>query len=224
MRHAIFRPVFALLRRRSRHRRYRQIQALMDVESLPDLLLDLGGGAASFFAATFPRPRQVILVEMDPTKAQHARQRCPDLSVVVADGERLPLADRSVAATICNSVIEHVADPSALAVEIRRVSRSYFLQTPHGGFPLDFHSFIPIPFYNLIPGAKLRRLTCRLFGAHFEYLSSVRYLSESRLKQLFPEASIAYERVGGLKKSFYVYYLAAYEDRAPRHPGHPGQL
>ena len=203
----MIRKIIGLLRRRSRRRRYLRIRDLIGIESLPGLILDLGGGPASFFAAMFPRPEQVILLDIDYNRACQARRRQSTLHVIVSDGERLPLSDRSVDVTICNSVIEHVDDPDALATEIRRVSRSYFSQTPNGDFPLETHSFIAIPFYNFIPWVWLRRLMCKIFGANFEYVSSVRYLPEQELRFLFPEATITYEKVLGLKKSFYVYHL-----------------
>ena len=179
----------------------------MGIEALTGFILDLGGGPASFFAAMFPKPEQVILVDVDYNRACQAKQKQSTLHVIVADGERLPLADCSVDVTVCNSVIEHVNDPDTLAAEIRRVSRDYFLQTPNGAFPLETHSFIAIPFYSLIPWARLQQLMCKMFGANYDYVSSVRYLPEQRLRLLFPEAKITYEEVLGLKKSFYVYHL-----------------
>ena len=155
----------------------------------------------------FPKLGQVILVDVNYDLASHAKQKRPDLHAIVADGRRLPFADCSIDMTICNSVIEHVTTPGALASEIHRVSPSYFLQTPSGNFPLETHSFIAIPFYNLIPWMWLRRFVCKMFGANFEYVNDVRYLTEPKLKLLFPEATIAYEKALGLKKSFYVYDL-----------------
>jgi SAM-dependent methyltransferase len=201
--------LFARLRRHSRLRRYRRIQALLAVESLAGPVLDLGGGPASFFAALFPRPGQIVLVDLDGGEVSRAKEREPAISAIVADGGRLPLAGGSVAAVVCNSVIEHVDDPAALAREIRRVSRSYFLQTPNGKFPLETHSFVAIPFYRLIPSRRLKRLACRLFGGDLAYISQVRYLSEPALRRLFPEASVVYERLLGLHKSFYVYHSPA---------------
>ena len=130
-------------------------------------VLDLGGGPASFFAAMFPRPEQIILLDIAYNAAHQAKQKQPSLHVIVADGDRLPLGDDSIEMTVCNSVIDHVADPDALAAEIHRVSQSYFLQTPNGSFPLETHSFIAIPFYNFIPWVWLRRFGCKLFGANF---------------------------------------------------------
>ena len=202
----MLRRAFVLLRQRSRRRRYLHIQDLLCVRFRAGFILDLGGGPASFFAAMYPRPEQVILLDIDHKRARQAKQKQFALCVMVADGERLPLADCAVEATVCNSVIEHVPNPDVLAAEIRRVSWSYFLQTPNGDFPLETHSFIAIPFYNLIPWGGVQRLICRAFGANFERISGVRYLPEQRLRALFPEAAIAYERALGLIKSFYIYY------------------
>jgi SAM-dependent methyltransferase len=179
----------------------------MSVEAQSGPILDLGGGPASFFATLFPRPERIISVDIDYNLVCQAKQEQPGLYAIVADGRRLPLADSSVSVTICNSVIEHVDDADALAAEIRRASQSYFLQTPNRDFPLETHSFIAIPFYNSIPWAGLRRLLCRMFGANFQYVTDVHYLSEQRLGHLFPGATITCEKALGLKKSFYVYYL-----------------
>lgn len=183
------------------------VQDLMGIRFLTDFILDLGGGPASFFAAMYPKPERVVLVDIDHNRAYQAKQKQPALRVLVADGGRLPLADCAIDVTVCNSVIEHVNNPDALAAETRRVSRSYFLQTPNGNFPLETHSSIAIPFYNFIPWVWVRRFLCKIFGAKFERVSSVRYLPEQRLSVLFPEATMAYEKVLGLKKSFYVYHL-----------------
>jgi ubiquinone/menaquinone biosynthesis C-methylase UbiE len=196
------------LRRHFRRKRYLRVREVVEIESLAGFILDLGGGPASFFAAMFPRPEQIILVDINYNLACQAKRKQSALHVIVADGGWLPLADCSVDVTVCNSVIEHVEDPDALATEIRRVSQSYFLQTPNSRFPLETHSFIAIPFYNLIPYTWLRRFICKMFEANFKYVSSVRYLSEQRLRFLFPEATITYEKALGFKKSFYVYHLS----------------
>ena len=194
------------LRQHSRRKRYEVICRLLRVEEARGVVLDLGGGAASFFASLFPRPDCLVLVDIDPQLARRAKEKRPAAHVVVADGGRLPFADGSVHITVCNSVIEHVEDPGLLAGEVRRISKGYFLQTPSGSFPLETHSFVAVPFYNGIPWKALRRLVCKLFGANYAYVSSVRYLSEQQLRSLFPEATVAYERAAGLTKSFYLYH------------------
>jgi SAM-dependent methyltransferase len=201
----MIRNLAAVLRRRFRRARYQIIRDLLNLERRePGFILDLGGGPASFFAALYPRPAEILLLEVDYELARRAKDHLPALNVIVADGERLPFASHSISATICNSVIEHVGAPDRLAAEIQRVSRSFFVQTPNGRFPVETHSFIAIPFYNQLPGMAIKHLLCAVFGGNFTYISSVRYLSEPHLKELFPLAAIKYERSLGLKKSFYL--------------------
>lgn len=201
----MFEKLFRKLRSRFRQKRYAIITDRMQLEKVSGFVLDLGGGPASFFAEKYPKQKDIILVEIKPDAAYRAKDKIPDINVIIADAENLPLANQSVALTVCNSVIEHVADPDALAVETQRVSKNFFLQTPNGDFPLETHSYVAIPFFNWLPGSAVKRVVCTLFGANFEYVQSVRYLSESRLRKLFPNATIAYERFLLMKKSFYIY-------------------
>lgn len=176
------------------------------MESHDGFVLDLGGGPASFFASVFPNPERVILVDIDYDRARSAHQKQPDMDIIVADAEALPLKRAAIDVTVCNSVIEHVAHPQMLATEVHRVSRRYFVQTPHPWFPIEPHSFIGIPFYQYVPWPRLRRLLCRIFKAKFEYIEGVRYLSRKELARIFPLATVDYETFLGLPKSFYVYY------------------
>lgn len=192
------------IRQRGRRKRHRTIASALDLDGAEGVILDLGGGAARYFARMHPRPEQVVLVDVDHDVARRAAELVPGLRVVVADGARLPFADGAVRATVCNSVIEHVEDPDGLAREIERVSASYFVQTPNGRFVLEPHSFVPIPFYSRMPSSRLRALVCRLFGASFDYIESVRYLDAGRLRRLFPRAHLVRERVAGMTKSFYL--------------------
>ena len=194
---------FGYLRRRFRRSRYQQLRQRFDCETLSGAILDLGGGPASFFASMFPEPKRIVLVDIEYALARRAKEVIPELNVVVADGAKLPFARQSMGLTVCNSVIEHVADPASLAAEIERVSQRYFIQTPNVEFPIETHSYIGIPFYRLIPSAGLRRLMCRFFSADFDYVESVTYLTESQLRRYFKKAHIVHERVLGLTKSFY---------------------
>lgn len=198
--------IFDIFRQYFRKRRYQQIKSLVNIDSVNGFILDLGSGPMSFFAAKFPRSKQVILLEINHNEAYSAKRKQPDLFVVIADGKKMPFRDNSIEMTISNSVIEHVNNPDKLAAEIKRTSRNYFIQTPSADFPLETHSFIPIPFYNFFDREKLQRFLCNMFGANFEYVRSVRYLSEQQLKKFFPDAFFTYERFFGLKKSFYIYH------------------
>ncbi|GAA2758388.1 hypothetical protein GCM10009872_37480 [Actinopolymorpha rutila] len=71
-----------------------------------------------------------------------------DLTVVVADGHALPLADGCIDAVITQAVLEHVLDPGQVVAEIHRVLRddglvyaeTPFLQHVHAG-AYDFTRF-----------------------------------------------------------------------------------
>lgn len=176
----------------------------MQLDKVSGLILDLGGGPASFFAEQYQHPENVVLVEIMPEAAFLAKTKFTELNVVIANAENLPLASNGIALTVCNSVIEHVKKPDRLAIETQRVSQNYFLQTPNGKFPLETHSFIAIPFFNWLPSISAKKLACTLFRGNYDYIKSVQYVSENRLRELFPKAAITYERFLGFKKSFYV--------------------
>ncbi len=205
------RKAFERLRERSRRGRYRHVEAWILAQEQTGCIIDLGGGPASFFAGMFPQPQRVVLVDIELRLVQEARRRQPSLHCVAADARRLPFARGCAQSIVCNSVIEHVDDPGALAAEIRRVGRSYFVQTPCGSFPLEMHSFIAIPLLHWLPWASVRQWLCRLFGADWRYVDSVHYLKEGELCHLFPEARVVRERALGLTKSFYIMHQ---EERA----------
>jgi len=191
-----------LLRKRVRRARYEFFwKAMQPADTAP--LLDLGGGSGSFLPALFPQKSRVIITDININNLQSTRESLPEVILVVADGIQMPFADESIGCVFCNSVVEHVDQPAELAREIARIGRNYFVQTPHRGFPLETHSFIPIPLYHHLPPPVQRRL-CRLFGASYEYISSVRYLSEAELRKMFPDATLYKERFLGLTKSFYL--------------------
>lgn len=193
------------LRQHFRKQRYRKIEQTMFATHPDGFVMSIGGGPASFFASLYPQQEQIVLIEINEQLAQKAKRDKPKLNVIVADGEALPLANRAMALTICNSVIEHVENPRELAVEIQRTSRSYFLQTPNGRFPLETHAYIGIPFYNQLKWPLLQKTICRLLGANYDYIKSVNYLSPAQLQQFFPKAIHTFEPFLGQKKSFYIY-------------------
>lgn len=194
---------FVLLRTFFRKQRYQKIVNDLQAEAINGFILDLGGGPASFFASQFPKPGRVVLVEIKKEEARIAKERLPNLHVVIADGEQLPFANAAFELTICNSVIEHVQHPALLAQEIRRTSQNYFVQTPNGKFPVEPHSFIGIPFYRNLP-PFLRKVACRFMRGNYEYIESVRYVTEEKLRRFFPESTMYYEHALGMVKSFYI--------------------
>ena len=205
----MFRKLFLLLRTSFRQRRYQHFWRNTGKYENDGLWLDLGGGPGSYFLAEFSRTQRVILLDLDHSLLQRARAISPNIQCVVADGENLPFRDGAFACIFCNSVIEHVQNPEALARNIQRAGLHFFVQTPNGDFPLETHSAIPIPFFQLMP-VKMKRLICKRLGASFDYVSSVTYVSEADLRRFFPSASVEHERFLGMVKSFYIVGTGSY--------------
>lgn len=166
--------------------------------------LDLGGGPGSYFLNRMDSQANIVLLDLLEPGLREAMALYPSAHYIVADGQHLPFKDSTFACIFCNSVIEHVPDPGALANEIRRTGRRFFVQTPNGNFWLESHSALPIPFYRRLPSAA-RRAVCRLMGISYSYLESVEYISEAELRAWFPGAEIERERVWGMTKSYYIY-------------------
>lgn len=115
-----------------------------------------------------------------------------------------------------NSVIEHVGgaeDQLAMAKEVRRVGRRYFVQTPNLYFPIEPHFLFP-GFQFLSVDLRVAILTrvplgwygrVRDAGAAREIVTSIRLLDEGRMRDLFPDAALHRERFLGLTKSFIAY-------------------
>jgi hypothetical protein len=105
-----------------------------------------------------------------------------------------------------NSVIEHVGDAArraAFAREVRRLGRSYWVQTPCGLFPIEAHC--GMPFWWFYP-QWLRHFFIERWRKKLpdwaEMIDGTTVVSKRELRNLFPEASILVERVFGIPKSF----------------------
>jgi hypothetical protein len=111
-----------------------------------------------------------------------------------------------------NSVIEHVghwSDMCAMAGEVRRLAKIYYLQTPNFWFPMEPH-YRTIGFQWWPETVRAQMLCHKRRGFHSQAASidaamrdiqSVNLLSARQLQALFPDAEIMRERVLGLTKS-----------------------
>jgi len=91
---------------------------------LDGLVLDVGGGQS-------PHPRADVVVDKYVVD-DFERAGSLDLSkpLVVADGHRLPFADRTFTYAIAMHVVEHATDPIQFTAELARVSAGGFVQVP----------------------------------------------------------------------------------------------
>jgi hypothetical protein len=182
-------------------------------------ILDIGGRARYWRTmlegedgAELGERIDVTLLNLDPPREADA-----DYPRLVGDARAMPeLSDGQFDIVFSNSTIEHVGgwdDQLKMATEVKRVGRRYYVQTPNRYFPIEPHFVFPL--FQFLPVAARASLVQRFSLGWMpkqpereEALSSVRgirLLTRSQLARLFPEATIAEEKVAGLVKSYVAY-------------------
>ena len=175
---------------RARARRHEQFRELTGAR--PDTrILDVGCGALGLRA---------LEPDLDITGVDVVERPSYPGPFVRADAtEQLPFDDGEFDLAYSNSVLEHVpADRrAAMAAEVRRVARGWWVQTPAYSFPVEPHALLP--FAHWLPVA-LRRPYWRL-GVAGEW-EDVRLLRRAQVEALFPGGRLVAERFGPLTKSW----------------------
>jgi ubiquinone/menaquinone biosynthesis C-methylase UbiE len=106
----------------------RQMLAMLDLHP-GQTVLDIGCGPGTDLAdlaAGVTRTGSVIGVDHNPVMAERARTRFagqPIVDVRIGDAHSLPIDDRGVDRARADRVLQHVADPSQVLAEFRRVAR-----------------------------------------------------------------------------------------------------
>jgi ubiquinone/menaquinone biosynthesis C-methylase UbiE len=155
-----------------------------------DICLDIGGPTAVITEALQPRFRLYLAVNTD-TDAIYSINRAGRIPAVliIGDGCRLPLPDKSVDYVICHAVIEHVprSRRQEFAAEIARVSKKgFFVSTNNYWFPYEPH--YRMPFFQYVPMAVKRRLLNHytIGWVNKDNYESVSLLKAKELRRLFP--------------------------------------
>jgi hypothetical protein len=201
---------------RLRRRRFELFASM--VNALPGVvrILDIGGTQDYWqmmgLSPDFLSRTQITLLNLGPQPVSW-----PNFTSQVGDARALPhFADGQFDLVFSNSTIEHLGNYVAqqeMAAEVRRVGRSYYIQTPNRYFPLEPHF--------VFPGFQFLPLSVRVWLVrHFSLgwfplmpdaaqalaeVSAIRLLGEAEFKALFPGAVIYKERYFGLTKSFVAY-------------------
>jgi Methyltransferase domain len=189
--------------------RRQRIQAFLDLVQPPKgaSIVDLGGSASLW--NLIDHDFQVTIVNLPGNG-----QQTSDLSgyrYVEGDATNLKgvFTDQSFDVAFSNSTIEHVGDEAqqaALASEIMRLGRSYYVQTPSDRCPIEPHT--GLPFYWKYPEfvrAGLLRSWQKKTPGFAEYIAGTRVLSRDRMQALFPGAQFYIERRFGCEKCYAVY-------------------
>lgn len=200
-------------------RRWRRARMVACVKTLgitsSTRVLDVGGDAFNWNLID-ARPELTLLNVFEATS-----ELLPHMTWVVGDGCDLQYDDNAFDVVFSNSVIEHLGSASrqgAFASEIRRVGKSYFVQTPNKRFPIEPHLIAPFvhylprhwqrPLYPYTGWGLLSRPTVAEMDAQF---ADLRLLNEREFTALFPDAIISKERVAGLVKSLVAARIRASE-------------
>jgi len=151
-------------------------------------------------------------VNLKPEERKH-----PNITPVQGDATDLSgFGDGSFDVAFSNSVIEHLftaEKQAAMAREVRRVGKAYWVQTPNFWFPIEPH--FHVPGWQWLPVRVrvelLRRRRCGWNGpcpdpqVARKAVEEVRLLRRGEVRKLFPTATIWPERVFGLVKSWVAY-------------------
>lgn len=205
-------------RRRARGELFRQLLAPTE----DDAILDLGSEEGDHIALLVPFRGNVTIADIDAAALERGRARYGFQLALLDEGGRLPFPDGHFDIVFCSSVIEHVTvakekldevrsrrafaaasweHQRRFAAEIRRVAKRYFVQTPNKWYPIESHTWLPVPIV-LLP----RPLQLRLVGwLNRWWIKPTQVdwnlLTGADMAALFPDATIVSERTLGLRKS-----------------------
>jgi hypothetical protein len=133
----------------------------------------------------YPYPEQVTAVTLSDAATIGAA--FPGVTVVEADGRRLPFADDEFDVVHSNAVVEHVGaypEQQQFVRELVRVARSGFVTTPNRWFPIESHCKLPLVHW--LP----RRIAWRVQHALGRYDADAWLLSAAQLLRLVTSTGV----------------------------------
>lgn len=199
------------LSHRLRGRRFELFERLVAPLPRPLRVMDVGG-TTEFWEQRGWAGRDDVSITLVNLEQQERRH--DNVDPVVGDAGNLSgHRDGSYDVVFSNSVIEHLFtsdQQAAMAREVRRVARAYWVQTPNFWFPMEPHFLVPG--WHWLPVSTrvmiLRRRPVGWMGRCPDpdfarrIVSEVRLMRRRELARLFPEATLVPERFGGLVKSW----------------------
>lgn len=166
-------------------------------------------------------PENVIIADINAESLAAGREKFGFQTVLLDESGKLPFDNHSFDIVYCSSVIEHVTIPKndiwkitdenefrrkssvnqkKFADEIRRVGKSYFVQTPNRNFIIESHSWLPLAGFLPRPYLlKVLRVSNKIWIKHAP--PDFNLLEAKQMRELFPEAEIVCEKKFGMVKS-----------------------
>jgi len=172
-------------------------------------ILDVGGDQYNWqFIKAYPQLTIVNLAE--PKNWDYSKK---NMKFSVGDGIKLAFADNQFSVVYSNSVIEHLfsfENQQRFADEIKRVGKTYYVQTPAQEFFVEPH--LVTPFIHWFP-EKIQRKLMRNFTVWglitrptqayiYNFLNERKLLTYKAFKSLFPDAIVKKERFLFFTKSY----------------------
>lgn len=171
-------------------------------------VIDLGGTPEIWQFVETPLDITLVNIAFNPEMdASIAPQHT--FTFAVGDACKLDYPSGSFDLAFSNSVIEHVGDDDRqerFAEEVRRLAPRYWVQTPSKWFPLEAHT--GMPFWWFYPQRLRDRLISswrRKLPEWTEMVETTTVLEKRKLREMFPDSTIANERLLGFVKSYVVY-------------------
>jgi SAM-dependent methyltransferase len=185
-------------------------------------ILDLGSEDGSHLASILPFRDGIVVADISKEALRVAEEKFGYGTMLIDESGKMPCPDGHFDIVFCNSVIEHVTVDKTdvnrmasgrefaeaaferqkrFAQEIRRVAKSYFVQTPHKYFPIESHTWMPA-FVVFMPRSWLIQ-TLRVTNKFWPKKTSADWhlLTPGQMRTLFPDAEIIIESIAGLPKS-----------------------
>lgn len=192
-----------------RRMRARRMQAFLERTALEPSarILDLGG--LPWLWDTVETVHEITFLNLSGTK-RFKEPTHHDARFVEGDACHVDqFEDGHFDMVFSNSVIEHVGPKPRMedfAREVRRLGRSYWVQTPAKCFPIEAHTGMPFWWFypQWLRDFFIDRFEQKLPG-WTEMVKGTRFLTRKQLSDLFPEAEIYTERFMGIPKSYSAY-------------------
>lgn len=188
-------------------------------------LLDLGGGDGRHLNSVlknFDVTPEIYIADINEDDLKHAQEKFGYRTILLNEIGSLPFQDGFFDLVFCSSVIEHVTlekervrrikssrlfseyaykRQKEFALEIQRIGKRFFVQTPHKYFPIESHTWMPA-FVILLP--RLLQIKFIDFMNKWWIKKTSpdwNLLTTEQMRQLFPNAEIVIEKSFGLTKS-----------------------